>query len=166
MIISNSYTTSDWKLSEKYFSVLCETWGVPDIELFSSKTSNQIANYISKDDNNGCYGIPWSGLCYANPPWRQLPKLMREIRSRRAVVIVVVPINLGAQWFHELLKMVDSEPIFVPHCKDTFLRQGFEVVGKPKWNWTGIFKLDGSIYGSPFQISDHFWKKLGYKPII
>ena len=54
----------------------------------------------------------WSGkICYANPPWGLLLKVLSEVSHQQADVIIVAPVWKGQSWFPVLLSL----PFDFPH---------------------------------------------------
>ena len=75
-------------------------------ELFASKEQHMLQLYCSRYLNNA-YRFYWKsmGLCYANPPFSQLAKVLTKIAPEGARVALCTP-NWGTTGHHALLETI------------------------------------------------------------
>lgn len=74
--MSRSFSDStEWKLNEKVFNEICNTFFYPDIDLFASRLNRQLENYISwfpdpQAIKSDAFSINWSEFIpYIFPPF-------------------------------------------------------------------------------------------------
>ena len=107
------------------------------VELFASKEQHMMQLYCSRYLNNA-YRFYWRsiGLCYANPPFSQLAKVLTKIALERARVILCTPdsgtTGEHTYWRQLLDRMtvgrteLPNGPIYVPEDSQ-------ETMPAPEW---------------------------------
>ena len=126
------------------------------VELFASKEQYIMQLYCSRYLNNA-YRFYWRsmGLCYVNPPFSQLAKVMTKIALEGARLILCTP-NWGttgehAYWRCLMYRMtvgrteLPNSPIFIPEDSQ-------ETMPAPEWG-SFLSIVDGSL--NPVPVSDH-----------
>ena len=107
-----------WELKQKYFDVLAERWGTPDVDLFASRHNNKLAHYIAWDPDPYAYHtdaftLKWSGYVYCFPPYKLLAKCIQKIKHDNVSRAIVVAPNWETQsWFATLRHMAIDVVIF------------------------------------------------------
>ena len=110
----------EWMLNEEIFQTLTEKWGVPDIDLFATKSNSQLPKYCSWKPDPDCefvnaFSVNWSNLfCYAFPPFSLMGRVVQKIRQDRADCVVVAPMWPTQSWFSVLLQMLIDHPVILP----------------------------------------------------
>jgi len=112
----NCMDSSDYKLSNEAFSVLCSTFGSPNIDLFASDQTAQCEKFVSWLPSPNCYQVDafsfkWKDGFYAFPPFCLIPRVLRKIRLDGANGIVIVPDWPTQSWYPEFLSMVTRKVI-------------------------------------------------------
>ena len=85
----------DWQLHPKIFFKINQIWGPLTTDLFASRLTHQLLAYFSWRPDPQALAVDallqdWLGkICYANPPWGLMLKVLSEISHRQAYVIIV-----------------------------------------------------------------------------
>ena len=94
--VNRSYQTENYQLVrpvlENGLASLQVALNEVQVELFASKEQHMMQLYCSRYLNNS-YHFHWKsmGLCYANPPFSQLPKVLTKIALEGARVVLCTP---------------------------------------------------------------------------
>jgi hypothetical protein len=108
----------EWNLSIAAFERIRVHFGVPEIDLFASRTSAKCEIYISwKPDPDAltvdAFTISWyNKYFYAFPPFTLVLKCLHKIINDNATGIVVFPYWPSQPWFPLLLRLVISDIIY------------------------------------------------------
>ena len=112
---------SEWKLSPIVFQHICQKMGMPVIDLFASRLSNQIAKYFAwkpgphilvtdamQQERN-------QGILYAFPPFSLTQRVLCKIAKEKvSTVILITPAWQTQPWYPNLLAMSLSQPFLLP----------------------------------------------------
>ena len=157
--MNRSYRTENYQLVrpvlENGVAALQVDLNEVQVALFASNKQHMMQLYCSRYLNNA-YRFYWRsmGLCYANPPFSQLAKVLTKIALEGARVALYTP-DLGtkgehAYWRRLLDRMtvgraeLPSGPIYVPE-------DSLETVPAPEWS-SFLSIVDGSL--NPVLVSD------------
>ena len=117
-------TQTEWKLSRKAFEKTMKFFSItPDIDLFASRLNYQIKPFISyrPDPEALCvnaFQVNWNPfLFYAFPPFSILGKVLQKVIIDGAEGIIIVPYWPNQPWYARLIRLLMSEPLFLPHSK-------------------------------------------------
>lgn len=108
---------TEWELCDWAFQKIIHRLGVPEIDLFASRTNTKCSQYISwKPDPDALavdsFTVTWySKFFYAFPPFSMILKCLRKILDDKAFGILVFPYWPGQPWFPLLKSMLRSEII-------------------------------------------------------
>ncbi|XP_077331855.1 uncharacterized protein LOC143974400 [Lithobates pipiens] len=120
---------SEWSLNREIFQLLVRKWGLPEVDLFARKANTQVPVYFSLEREAGAKGIDalaqsWAfHICYAFPPFKLIPLVLRTFLQERTTLILVVPYWPKRPWFSMLLGLTDEPPLILPERED-LLSQG------------------------------------------
>ena len=139
--VNRSYRTENYQLVrpvlENGLATLQLHLNEIQVELFASKEQHLMQLYCSRNLNNAyCFYWKLMALCYANPPFSQLAKVITEIALEGARVVLCTP-GLGttgehAYWRRLLDRMtvgrteLRNDPIYVPE-------ESQETMPAPEW---------------------------------
>lgn len=121
-----AHDNTDFMLGRKYFAKICDTFFVPNIDLFASYLTNQCHRYVSYfpdpfSENVDAFSIKWEESFYAFPPFNLLPKVLQKIETDKSSGIVVAPYWTTQPWFPRYAKMANNKfLIFKPNSNLLF----------------------------------------------
>jgi len=107
---------SDWMLSPAVFQELNQTLGPLEVDLFASRLTHQLPRFFSWRPDPQAEAIDafqqdWSQLKgYANPPWCLVGRVLNNVRSQDAQLVLVAPVWRGKSWYPVLLGMLKDFP--------------------------------------------------------
>eukprot|EP00121_Abeoforma_whisleri_P012210 Awhi_evm2s11263 len=151
--------TSDWKLNHRFFAIAEEKYGPHTIDLMASKKNAQLSRYMTVSTD--AFSIDWkdeNGWC--NPPWHLIPMVLDYVKTTKSTITVCVPLYFQAEWFNTWKSMLIDEPIVLPNCSDTFLKNGDQIVGETPWGLSMISRIS---FESKFELSDSFFTNIKVK---
>ena len=112
---------SEWKLNTRVFDKICQSLGEPDIDLFASLASHQIAKYYSYKPDPKALAVDafqqdWRHkLTYAFPPFNLIGKTLKKAQNQRSSMIIITPTWTTQPYCPLLLQMVIEQPILLPN---------------------------------------------------
>ena len=111
---------SDWMLCPRVFSKVNHKTGPLQVNLFASRLTHQLMNYVSwRPDPEAmatdAFTLDWTkSMGYANPPWNLVGRVLTHVRSQQAKVTLIAPIWRAQVWYPILLEMLVQEPLLLP----------------------------------------------------
>ena len=157
--VNRSYRTENYQLVqpvlENGLAALQLDLNEIQVELFASKEQHLMQLYCSRNLNNACR-FYWKsmGLCYANPPFSQLAKVITKIALEGARVVLCTPdwdTTGGHAFWRRLLDCMNvgrtelpNGPIYVPEDSQ-------ETMPAPEW-CSFLSIVDGAL--NPVPVSD------------
>ena len=115
--------SSEWKLNAGCFQKICKAFGMPDIDLFASRTSHQLPAYMSWKPDPGCMAVnalqqTWTHRAlYAFPLFCLVGQCLRKVQADRARLTIVTPLWTSQSWF-PTLGMSVTNPLLLPTSKN------------------------------------------------
>ena len=115
----------DWKLSPAVFRTINAIWGPLEVDLFASRLSHQLSRFFSwrldpLAEATNAFQQDWAPVKgYANP-WCLIGKVLNQVRTQQAQVILVAPVWRGQPWYPVLLEMLWDYPRLLPQLPDLF----------------------------------------------
>lgn len=114
----------EWELNPSAFQKITNTFGIPEIDLFASRSNCKCEKYISwKRDpyayNVDAFTVKWNMFFYAFPPFALILKVLHKITADEATGIVVVPNWPSQPWFPVFKSLTIRKTIIFP--PDQFL---------------------------------------------
>ena len=113
--------SSEWVLCRHVFHNLCLKLGTPTVDLFASRVSHQIPQYVvwkpyPYSIATDAMSIPWTqGHCYAFPPFCLLPRVLSKIQQDQVhTVTLITPCWQTQLWYPQVLRMLIRRPILMP----------------------------------------------------
>lgn len=109
---------TEWELGNSFFQTIVEKWGLPELDLFASRSNAKTEAFCSwKRDPEACYidafTVNWSKhFFYAFPPFAMVAKVLQKMISDKAQGIVVVPQWPTQPWFPLFKSMLLEEPLY------------------------------------------------------
>ena len=118
----NVQDNSEWKLSPKVFQRICQMREVPVIDLFASRLSNQVKNYMAwKLDPfsiaTDALQQNWSvhRCLYAFPPFSLILRILRKVDQEKVEKLILVTPDWQTQvWYPRVMEMSIANPILLP----------------------------------------------------
>ena len=89
--------SNEWKLDTQVFKKIRLAHGTPDIDLFGSRVSHQIPQYMPwKLDPfskvRDAFHISWNQICpYAFPPFALIGRVLQKVQQVQASMILITP---------------------------------------------------------------------------
>ena len=114
---------TEWKLCPTVFQQVCQQFGHPDMDLFASRVSYQIPNYMSLKLDPLCYAVDamqqdWTHFYpYAFPPFSLIGKVLQKVRKQQIDMILIAPVWTTQPWYPILLNMAIEFPLFIQNKK-------------------------------------------------
>ena len=111
--------SNDWSLGAEQYWSLCNTFFVPDIDLFATSVTRKCRVFCAWKPSPGAFAIdaftiPWNNQkFYAFPPFNLIPRVLRKIQNENASGILVVPYWPSQNWFPRFLKLSHSQLLFM-----------------------------------------------------
>lgn len=111
----SSNQDTEWELCQDTFDRIVESLGLPEIDLFASRSNTKCYKYVSwhRDHfawNVDAFTIKWNNyFFYAFPPFSLILKVLQKIRTDKAVGILVFPIWPTQAWYPLIKCMAISE---------------------------------------------------------
>lgn len=142
------YALADWA-----FRKITDTMGIPDVDLFASRTNTKCDNYVSWYCDPGCmavdaFTISWTNftLGYAFPPYSIIQKVLRKIEDDQATVVVVAPRWPTQPWYPLFRALMSKGPITLKPSKNLLLSSDRQ----PHPLWKDLTLEVGKLSGKPF----------------
>ena len=113
----NYRDSSEWKLSPRVFTLICQKWGTPDVDLFASRLSHKVPGYMAWKPDPGSRATDaleqnWKNLFpYAFPPFSLIGRVLIKVRKEKARLILVTPLWQAQPWYATLLQMSIKDPV-------------------------------------------------------
>jgi len=111
---------TDWKLHLSLFQQINQKSGLLEVNLFASLLSTQLPHYFSWKPDSLAEATDAFSQCweqcrgYANPPWCLIARVLSQVKSQQAQVILVEPVWRGQPWYPVLLRMLYNFPQQLP----------------------------------------------------
>ena len=71
-------------------------------DVCASAENTKCSSFYSEE--NSCLDKEWSGVCWMNPPFKDMKKFIKKAfdESGRAVTVCLIPARTNTKWWHEL----------------------------------------------------------------
>ena len=122
--------SSDWKLHPGVFNRLHQKWGPLNIDLFASRLSYQLDQFVSwRPDplaiHTDAFTLDWATFRgYAFPPFALIGRCLHQIQSQQVShMVFVAPVWPAQPWYPLLLDLCIDFPLLLP-VQDDLLTQG------------------------------------------
>lgn len=108
---------TEYELSNSVFREIVEAFGVPDIDLFASRSNHKCPRYVSWKKDPGseaidAFTISWKEFYfYSFPPFSIILKVLRKICKDKAEGIMVVSDWPAQPWYPLFRSMLVSKPL-------------------------------------------------------
>ena len=112
---------SDWMLCPEIFSKINQATGPLDVDLFASRLTYQLPDYVSwRPDPEAmatdAFTLNWAEFRgYANPPWNLIGRTLAQVRNQEAHLVLVAPVWKSQTWYPMLLEMAVKQPLLLPN---------------------------------------------------
>lgn len=135
-----------WKMNPKYFEMLSEKWGRPEIDCFASSQNCQKPKFI--DQNQDCMKRMFSKhtKLWMNPPFRDLERVVDKILTEKLNVILISPKWEGKKWYQKscahcagIVELGRARDLFMPG--PDYKR----IVGPPPWPIIAFRFVNGGL---------------------
>ena len=101
----------DLHLLPSVFRKICSRWGNPEIDLFASPQSAQVAQFMAWDNAESAVvfdalSLPWSfDLAYVFPPIPLIPRVIQKLLQAIGDYILITPFWTAQAWFPKLTSL-------------------------------------------------------------
>lgn len=118
---------TEWELNSDVFRIISNNFGVPQIDLFATKSNAKCDQFVSwKPDPQAkvvdAFTISWKKLnFYAFPPFSQILKMLMKIKREKAAGIIIVPNWTGQAWFPLFKELTVGKPLYFGPCDNLLL---------------------------------------------
>jgi len=115
---------ADWKLDQRLFRVLNQSFGPFTIDLFANRNNAQISRFYSylPDPEAEQYDAlvqPWEGEeAYAFPPFNLISKCLRKVTNEAVSLFLICPVWPAQACYPYLLDLLVSNPVLLPCHQD------------------------------------------------
>ena len=95
--------------------------GPTPMDLFASRLSSKLPQYVSWRPDPAAmacnaFSLDWSQWKgNVNPPWNLIGKVLAQVRSQRAQLVLINPLWSAQLWYPALLNMAIQIPILLPN---------------------------------------------------
>ena len=117
---------TEWSSEASAFKKLVDKWGQPAVDMFASRLSYKVRNYVAwKLDPSAsaiaAFTLDWAiyDLIYCFPPFSLIGRVLQKIHVCQSTVIVAVPRWSTQFWYPNLLKMLLQAPVQIPVTPNT-----------------------------------------------
>lgn len=110
-------TEIDWELSDQAFRKIVSIFGIPEIDLFASRSNSKCKTYVSwhRDPDAkfiDAFTIDWSKhYFYAFPPFALILRAINKIIKDNARGIMVVPDWPSQPWYPLFKRMIEKDNV-------------------------------------------------------
>lgn len=143
---------TEWSLNIKYFNLIVNTFGKPDIDLFATRINKKCNLFVSwyKDPDAvtfDAFTINWSNTYfYAFPPFIIIPKVLQKICLDEAEGIMVVPLWESQPWYPVFVSLLKEPLLILPPAKD--MLSSFD---RHHPLWKNLTLVVGHLSGQPLR---------------
>jgi len=115
---------TDWNLHPEIFKKINQQWGPLEVDLFASRLS--LPRFFSwrpdpLAEATDAFSQHWGPVKgYANPPWCLVGRVLSQVKSQQAQIILVAPVWKGQPWYPVLLQMLFDYPRQLPRNQEVF----------------------------------------------
>ena len=153
--------SKEWSLTEGIFQEITTNFGMPDIDLFGSRTNHKVPQYISwhPDPSSvavNAFSVDWAKykLIYCFPPFSLIGRVLKKIREEEATAILITPVWQTQSWYPTVMNMLTRYPlVFKATRNNLFLPH------KPSQK----HPLCNSLYLMAVQLSGKSWQVTGFQ---
>ena len=117
----NQKDSAEWKICPQVFQKICQKVCQPEIDLFTSRLSNQLPAYYSwKPDPSSlvldALKQTWSHKhLHAFPPFSLIHRVLRKVDLEKVPsLILIAPTWQSQTWYPELLPLSIGNPLLLP----------------------------------------------------
>jgi hypothetical protein len=110
---------TDWQLNPIIFQQINRRLGPLEVDLFASRLTAHLPRYFSwrpdpLAEGTDAFLQDWSHILgFANPPWCLLGRVLAQVHTQQAQVILIAPVWKTQPWYPVLLNMLVSMPLLI-----------------------------------------------------
>ena len=119
-----------WQLNPKIYKAVCGTFGIPEIDLLSSRINRQTEKYVSWKPEPKAFAVdafsinPSHPFMYIFPPFSLLTKVIKKICWDQATGILLFPAWSLQLWYLQAFELSDEVPLKIrPNLTNLILPQ-------------------------------------------
>ena len=117
----NTQDSSEWKLCPRIFQCLSQRLGKTTVDLFASRTSHQLPQYVSWKPDPHClftdaFQKIWENcIPYAFPPFCLISRVLKKVNTDKVQkMILITPLWTTQTWYPLVLSMSTQNPLLLP----------------------------------------------------
>lgn len=117
----------EWELADSYFKQIVDTFGMPTVDLFASRTNKKCPIFYSRFPDPDAtavdaFTVSWRNKkFYAFPPFALISRMLRKIVLDQAEGVVVVPFWPTQLWYPLFKSLLVSNLLFFQPSKHLLL---------------------------------------------
>ena len=93
-------TNQDWETPDDLYEKINSLFNFT-MDVCASKENTKCESFYSEE--NSCLTKKWSGVCWMNPPYRNMKNFIKKAYDERfnAVTVCLIPARTNTRWWHE-----------------------------------------------------------------
>ncbi|XP_070519726.1 uncharacterized protein [Cardiocondyla obscurior] len=142
---------TEYSLAQSAFEKIIDKFGVPDMDLFASRTNSKCEKFVSWKKDPEAFAIDaftlnWnSDFFYAFPPFILIPRVLEKIKQDKCNGIIVVPQWPAQPWYPMFMNLLQSD--FIKFEPDINLLSSLDRLPHPLWKRLTL--VAGILSGQP-----------------
>ena len=135
----------DYSVCRREIRRACQHFGIryPTLDLFATASNSRCRNFVSRNPEPGAFAVDALAqtqatlrhqTCYANPPWKLIPRVLRHLHLNRIRCLLLLPCWTTKSWLAYAAKVARHPPFVVPTTDRFFTNCFGQAMPKPRWN--------------------------------
>ncbi|KAL0809316.1 hypothetical protein ABMA28_011526 [Loxostege sticticalis] len=128
--LSRGRAVPEWHLLPQATEAIFSRWGVPDVDLFASRVTAVVPNYVSLDSTDGCaifcdaFSRTWDyQLGWVFPPPNLIPQVLAHLNRSKGTFIIIAPQWPQCFWCPDLRARALETPLPIEDLRRTLIDQ-------------------------------------------
>ena len=118
---------TEWKLHPELFQKIIDKFGIPHIDLFTSRINRQLKRYVSWHPEPeamavNAFSLNWNNNYFYIPPFSLVGRVLAKVNRDKTEAVIVVPDWSTQYWYPQIMQMTSHKPLyFRPSAKNLIL---------------------------------------------
>lgn len=128
--LSRGRPLPEWHLLPQATEVIFRKWGVPEVDLFASKTTAVVPRYVTLDAKDcsalfcDAFSRQWNfGLAWIFPPPNLIPRVLAHLNRAKGNYIIIAPHWDQCFWLPDLQSRKLTEPVPILNLRKVLIDQ-------------------------------------------